>query len=256
MKKMRQGKKDIKSMVILIAAILVFAYALVRLGIIFLEYGKGQQSYNRLEEFAGSTKVGTQGAGSEGFSVDFEELKKINPDIAGWIRFENMDISYPIVQGKDNDYYLTHSFYKEELKCGSIFIEAENKADFSDDNTFVYGHNMKDKSMFAKLNEFKEEQIYRENPEFVIYTEDGIYQYSIFSCYVADVTWDSFTYQFGNGQQYEKWLQTAKERSLYDTGITPKQEQKTVTLMTCTPAGDNYRFLVHGVLTKTTKKTK
>ena len=129
-------------------------------------------------------------------------------------------------------------------------MEAENAGDFSDDNTFIYGHNMKDKSMFAKLNQFKDEQIYKENPEFLIYTEDGIYRYSIFSCYVAETSWDSFTYQFANHEAYGEWLQTVTDRSLYDTGITPTQEQKTVTLMTCTSAGDNYRFLVHGTLTE------
>ena len=253
MKKIRKGNKDIKSTIIFGIALVIFVYALIRLGMIFWEYAKGQQSYDKLDQFtsiADGGKSGDAGEMPENFSVDFEALKKVNPDIIGWIRFENMDISYPIVQGTDNDYYLTHSFDKEEIKCGSIFAEAENAADFSDDNTFIYGHNMKDKSMFAKLNQFKEEQIYKENPEFLIYTENAIYRYSIFSCYVADTSWDSFTYQFADEKAYEQWLQTVKDRSLYDTGIVPNQEEKTVTLMTCTPSGDNYRFLVHGILTE------
>ena len=252
MSKVKKRKRDIKSTVIFVIALVIFVYALVQLGVIFWEYAKGQQSYRKLENFTSSTQIGKGGALPEDFSVDFEALKKINPDIAGWIRFENMDISYPIVHGTDNDYYLTHSFDKQEIKCGSIFMEAENAADFSDDNTFIYGHNMKDKSMFAKLNQFKDEQIYKENPEFLIYTENGIYRYSIFSCYVAETSWDSFTYQFANGKAYEEWLETVTDRSLYDTGVVPKQEQKqkTVTLMTCTSAGDNYRFLVHGTLTE------
>lgn len=251
MKKMRKGKRDIKSTIIFVIALLVFVYALVRLGMIFWEYTKGQQSYDKLKDFTSSTEVGKggdSGLAPEDFTVDFEALKKINPDIVGWIRFENMDISYPIVRGKDNDYYLTHTFDKQELKCGSIFMEAENAADFSDDNTFIYGHNMKDKSMFAKLNQFKDEQVYRENPEFLIYTENAIYRYNIFSCYVADISWDSFNYQFASDKAYANWLETVRGRSLYDTGITPTQEQKTVTLMTCTSAGENYRFLVHGTL--------
>lgn len=250
MKKERRGKRDAKSTIVFVIALVIFIYAVVRLGMIFWEYAKGQQSYNKLEDFTNSTQIGKGGELPEDFSVDFEALKKINPDVVGWIRFENMDISYPIVHGTDNDYYLTHSFDMKELKCGSIFVEAENAGDFSDDNTFIYGHNMKDKSMFAKLNQFKDEQIYKENPEFLIYTEDGIYRYSIFSCYVAETSWDSFTYQFANHEAYGEWLQTVTDRSLYDTGIMPTQEQKTVTLMTCTSAGDNYRFLVHGTLTE------
>lgn len=253
-RKEKSGQRDIKTLIVFVVALAVFLYALIRLGMIFWEYAKGQQSYDKLAEFTTSTQVGSGGDSSgltpEDFTVDFDALKEVNSDVAGWIRFENIDISYPIVHGTDNEYYLTHTFDKQEIKCGSIFIETENSPDFSDDNTFIYGHNMKDKSMFAKLNQFKDEQIYKENPEFLIYTENGIYRYSIFSCYVADVSWDSFTYQFGSEEQYAQWLQTVKNRSIYDTGVTPTQEQKTVTLMTCTSAGDNYRFLVHGVLTE------
>lgn len=250
MKKVQKGKKDRKSTIIFVIALIIFVYALVRLGMIFWEYAKGQESYKNLEDFTSSTQIGKGGELPEDFSVDFDALKKINPDIVGWIRFENMDISYPIVQGSDNDYYLTHSFDKQEIKCGSIFVEAENAGDFSDDNTFIYGHNMKDKSMFAKLNQFRDEQIYKENPDFLIYTENETYRYSIFSCYVAEISLDSFTYQFANKEAYGKWLLTVTDRSLYDTGVVPKPEQKTVTLMTCTSTGDNYRFLVHGTLTE------
>ena len=225
MKKIRQGKRDLKSTIIFLLALVIFIYAIVRLGMIFWEYAKGQNTYDKLNKFTSSTDVGKGGELPENFSVDFEALKKINPDIVGWIRFE-----------------------KEEIKCGSIFMEAENASDFSDDNTFIYGHNMKDKSMFAKLNQFKDEQIYKENPEFLIYTEDAIYRYSIFSCYVADISWDSFNYQFATEDAYGEWLQTVKNRSIYDTGVTPQKDQKTVTLMTCTPSGENYRFLVHGAL--------
>ena len=225
MKKIRQGKRDLKSTIIFLLALVIFIYAIVRLGMIFWEYAKGQNTYDKLNKFTSSTDVGKGGELPENFSVDFEALKKINPDIVGWIRFENM-----------------------EIKCGSIFMEAENASDFSDDNTFIYGHNMKDKSMFAKLNQFKDEQIYKENPEFLIYTEDAIYRYSIFSCYVADISWDSFNYQFATEDAYGEWLQTVKNRSIYDTGVTPQKDQKTVTLMTCTPSGENYRFLVHGAL--------
>lgn len=245
---MRQGKRDFKSTIIFLLALAIFVYAIIRLGMIFREYAKGQKSYDKLGEFTSGTDIGKSGELPEDFSVDFQALKAINPDIVGWIRFENMDISYPIVKGTDNEYYLTHSFEKEKIKCGSIFMEAENASDFSDDNTFIYGHNMKDKSMFAKLNQFKDEQIYKENPEFLIYTEDAVYRYSIFSCYVADISWDSFQYQFATEDTYGEWLEKVTDRSIYDTGIVPQKEQKTVTLMTCTSAGDNYRFLVHGAL--------
>ncbi|MEG0961580.1 MAG: class B sortase [Lachnospiraceae bacterium] len=248
---MKKKKIDIKLLLIFLAAIAVFVYAAVQLAIIFMGYYKGEQEYAKLEKFAVSSSAGnSKGELAEEFSVDFNELEKINPEIVAWIHFENLDINYPVVQAKDNEYYLTRTFNKEELKCGSIFMEAENKADLSDDNTFIYGHNMKDKSMFAKLNNYKEEEIYRENPEFLIYTKSAIYRYSIFSCYQAEVNGDSFLYQFVNQEQYADWLKMVTQQSNYDTGIIPDAGKRTVTLMTCTSAGDNYRFLVHGTLTE------
>lgn len=105
----------------MVIALFVFIYALVRLCLIFWEYTKGQKSYDRLEEFTNTVEAeDSSDVVPEDFSVDFEALKKINPDIVGWIRFENMDISYPVVHGTDNEYYLTHTFDKQEIKCGSI----------------------------------------------------------------------------------------------------------------------------------------
>lgn len=243
---MKKKQADRRFLPLFLMALAVFCYAAVRLGLIFMEYYQGQQEYGKLAE---TVLKGQQQAGRpQSIQIDFEGLKQINKDVLGWIRFENLDINYPIVQSKDNEYYLSHSFYKEEMKCGSIFMEAQNTPDFSDDNTFIYGHNMKDKSMFAKLNQFQDKAVYDENPEFFIYREDGIYKYRIFACYAADVEWDSFLYQFADKKQYGAWQKTIKGRSNYDTGFLPKQEQKTVTLMTCTPAGENYRFLVHGAL--------
>lgn len=251
----KRKRIDWKFTIIFLAAAAVFIFAAVNLGKIFWEYYQGEQAYEELGEYVGSfdkddSSVEVEWERPEQFSVDFDGLRAINSDIVGWIRFENIDISYPIVQGEDNDYYLSHTFNKEEIKCGSIFMEADNAADFSDDNTFIYGHNMKDKSMFAKLNQFQDKEIYRENQSFLIYTETEIRRYEIYSCYVADITSDSFLYKFASNEQYAEWQKTVTGRSIYSTGLVPEPDQKTVTLMTCTPAGDGYRFLVHGILTE------
>lgn len=240
---MKTKRFDWKSAVIFLVALAVLASAVWKLCSAFLEYQKGRQEYGELEEsavFAGKEK--------ENFTVDFDKLRAVNPDIIGWIYFENMEISYPIVQGKDNEYYLNHTFYGEENKCGCIFMEAENAADFGDDNSFLYGHNMKDKSMFARLNEFQKKETYEKNPAFYIYTPKEVLQYKIYSCYSAELGGDSFLCRFKNQEEYGQWQKTVADKSLYDTGIVPKQNQKTVTLMTCTPAGAKERFLVHGAL--------
>lgn len=243
-----KNKPDWKFILPFFAALAVFVYGAVKLGVLFWEYYQGEQQYQKLENSVIIPKMELSGKEDSEFFVDFEKLKKINPDIAAWIYIEKLGISYPVVQGRDNQYYLDHTFYKEENKCGSIFIEAGNQKDFSDWNTFVYGHNMKDKSMFARLNEYQEEKTFQENPEFYIYTPEGTKRYQIFSCYIAALDWNSFQVDFGQEETYVSWQETVKKRSLYDTGITPRPGQSTVTLMTCTPAGQDYRFLVHGVL--------
>lgn len=252
---MRKKSIDWKFIVPFLIAFGVFLFTAVRLGMLWWGYYKGNREYQQIEESvvsvgeqADSQQSDSQNVQEKGFSVDFDKLKKINPDVVGWIRIEKLGISYPIVQGDDNEYYLHHTFYKEENKCGSIFMEAENSSDFSDYHTFVYGHNMKDKSMFAKLNELQEAEAFQENREFYIYTPKGAQRYEIFSCHAASLGTESFCYQFDDKDSYGKWQQSVLEQSIYDTGICPEAGQNTVTLMTCTPMGSEYRFLVHGVL--------
>ncbi len=250
------GKRlDWKFVLPFLSAFAVFLFAAVRLGIIWWEYREGSIEYRKLEEAVvsaveqmDSRQADSLGMQEKPFSVDFDKLREINPDVVGWIRMEKLGISYPIVQGNDNEYYLSHTFYKEENKCGSIFMETENSGDFNDCNTFVYGHNMKDKSMFARLNELQEEETFRDNREFYIDTPKGLQRYLIYSCHVAALGAQAFRYQFEDKEDYARWQQSVRQQSVYDAGIRPEPGQTTVTLMTCTPMGSDYRFLVHGVL--------
>lgn len=248
-------KPDWKFTVPFLIAFAVFLFAAVKLGLMLWEYYKGGQEYRHLEKSAVAAEKDTDSPkdGESGFFVDFEKLREINPDVVGWIHIEKLGISYPIVQGEDNEYYLAHTFHKEENKCGSIFMEAENQKDFSDQNTFVYGHNMKDRSMFARLNEFQEEETFRENPEFYIYTPKSVLRYKIYSCQIAALGGEAFRRQFSSVDDYGRWQEEVQEQSLYDAGGKPDPDQKTVTLMTCTPAGEGYRFLVHGALEEEVK---
>lgn len=113
--------------------------------------------------------------------IDFAELIRTNQDFRGWLYFPALDISYPVVQGEDNDYYLKHSFEGESVNAGCIFMDCGASADWSDRNTFVFGHNMRDESMFGAFkNLLKGTASCEENPYFYIYTEDKVYIYEIF----------------------------------------------------------------------------
>ncbi len=252
--------RKIINLLIFIAVLAVFLTAAVKLVRIGWNYYSSDREYRDLQEYVkentqdGSleTATGDQGDTAAEFSVDFAGLKKENPDCIGWIRFPDQDISYPILQGDDNEYYLKHTFRGEQLTAASIFMDYRNQPDFSDDNTFIYGHNMKNKSMFGKLNNYKEESFYRENPGFYIYTPDSTCYYKIFSCYLAEVEGqaDSFDTSFASEQEYAEYQKAVKARSAYDTGVAVDGSQKMVTLMTCNRAGYDYRFLVHAVLTE------
>lgn len=248
----KKKQQNILFRILFLLALAVFLYAAVRLILYGITYWKGSHEYKGLQKYVSEQpkdEISTEENGE--FIVDFSGLKELNPDCIGWIRFENIDISYPIMQGEDNEYYLKHTFEGQAVTAASIFMDANNHADFSDQNTFIYGHNMKDKTMFGKLNNYKDEEFYKENPYFYIYTPDYTYRYDIFSCYLArvDNKVDFYT-QFASDEQFQEFLDGVKAQSAYDTGVEVTPEDKVITLMTCNKAGYDYRFLVHAVQTE------
>ncbi len=262
----KKDKKQIIYGIIFVISLAVFIFSAVKLIGIAWNYYTADKEYEQLEEYIAVTEDDTEytlldtemrelvnslEAQEKGFSVDFEKLHEINPDCVGWIRYETLKISYPIVQGTDNDYYLTHTFYGNVRTAASIFMDYNNSPDYSDFNTFIYGHKMKDKSMFGLLTEYSEESFYKENPGFYIYTPEGVSYYTIFSCYEANVyeQEDTFTNKFSSADSYQNYLNKIKQRSVYDTGVEVDSSKHMVSLMTCTRSGEDYRFLVHAVKT-------
>lgn len=179
--------------------------------------------------------------------IDFDELINVNNDIVGWLRIRALDISYPVVQGEDNDYYLHRTFEKEDNFAGCLFLNCENNGDFSDQNTVVYGHNMKNGSMFGKLKNFREEETFNKSKYFWIFTPEFIYQYRIFSAVVVNKT--GLTYQtFFTDEQFDEYITNVFENSEVDnTGVEVTKEDRIVTLSTCT-GDDATRFVVLGKL--------
>lgn len=125
----------------------------------------------------------------EGFidiAVDFDALTAINPDLCGWLYVPAVAVSYPIVLGTDNDYYLTHTFQKTANKSGAIFLDAGTQTPFEEENTVIHGHNMKDGSMFGRLKKlYHDKRVYAGEPYFYIYTKEKTYKYLIFDRYVT-----------------------------------------------------------------------
>ena len=178
-------------------------------------------------------------------SVNVSGLKAQYPDVVGWIRFENGLISYPVMHSDSNDTYLYTAYNGTESIGGSIFVEATHKGDFSDTHTIIYGHNMKNGSMFGRLHNYRYNNSYfQKNKYFQIFTETEILRYEIFSYQQVHI--DSFVYKenFSSGKVLgEKLLQN----SLVRPSVYFEDKDKIVTLSTCI-SSDDYRFVVSAVL--------
>ena len=179
--------------------------------------------------------------------IDFEQLQSENEEIIGWLRIGALKDSYPVTQGKDNDYYLHRTFRGEYNFAGCIFLDSANSKFFTDQNSLVYGHNMKDGSMFGTLKDFKKQEVYDSNPYFWIFTPKLIYQYRIFSCCTVSKRGDPYRIRF-TSSAFQEFLDECVERSEVDThGVRPSSQDRIVTLSTCT-GDDSTRFIVQGVL--------
>ena len=251
-------KGDIILTLALIVAVAVFCFAAYNLFHIYTEYKKGTDEYNNIEQMAVTERdpesteevSDTEQGPQPPFDVDFAALQGVNPDVVGWIYIEALDgISYPVVQGEDNEEYLHTTYEKNYNFAGTIFIDYENSRDFTDCNTLVYGHNMKNGSMFGRLKNFSEDQTtYEKSKYFWIFTPEKDYRYEIISAYTTGVNSDTYTLFKGPGDEFQEYLDTIKgysEIETDDTELTIKD--RIVTLSTCT-GNDATRYVVQGRL--------
>ena len=251
----KKKKSDVLLTIALIVAIAVFCYAAFNLYHIYTEYKKGTDEYNQIEEMAVTERdadsaevAGPNAQLKPPIEVDFDKLKRVNEDVVGWIYVDALpDISYPIVKGKDNQTYLHQTYEKNYNFAGTIFVDYENSGDFSDCNTLVYGHNMKNGSMFGHLKKFREDdKLYKQDKYFWILTPERNYRYEIITAYTTGVNSDTYTLFKGPGEEFEKYLETIKgysEIQTDDTDLTIKD--RIVTLSTCT-GNESTRFVVQG----------
>lgn len=247
-KSRKARRKNMILNVILVAAIVVFCVSAFKLLQIGKGYKDGQSEYEKVRDVAIKNADD-----KEKFRVDFDELMKINDDTVGWIRFykEPSQINYPVVQGEDNDLYLHKTFSANENTLGAIFVDAAASSDFTDKNTIIYGHRMKDGSMFRKLEEYKDKDFWKENPYFYIYTPDGKeITYKIYSVGQVLDTSDTYLTSFAGEEDYQKFLDMTMKEADYDTGVKVTTDDTIVTLSTCTAASDEHRFVVRGVKEK------
>ncbi len=185
----------------------------------------------------------------ESFGISWENLRKINPEVAAWITIPGADISYPVVQGIDDEYYLKHNFQGKEDLFGCVFLGHDNKKNLTDSHSFLYGHNMEGNMMFANLNRYERPEFLQSCPTFEITTPERKYFYRIFSVEQAAPRSAAFEYGYQlKSRAYKLQLSILKENSMYDTGVMPQETQRMVTLITCNSRLDKeIRMAVHGI---------
>lgn len=184
--------------------------------------------------------------------IDFESLTKQYPDIYAWIRIPDTKVDYPILQhATDNEYYLNHTYDGKKRAEGSIFTDNYNSKDFSDPNTIIYGHNMKNGSMFKGLHKYRDKKYMEEHSNLYIYQEGRILHYKIFAAYIYDDRNILSSFDFSNPEIYESYLKfvlTKKDMSSnIDTTVDVTTSDKIITMSTCNN-NDKQRYLVQAVL--------
>lgn len=186
------------------------------------------------------------------FGISWKALRKMNSEIVAWIEVPGADISYPVVQGTDDTYYLHHSFSREKDAFGTIFLGSVHKKDFQESHCFLYGHNMEGNMMFANLNRYEEKEFWEECPEFYVYTPEKLLNYRIFSVQQSAALSPGFQYGYKLGSKaYQEQLKTLSGNSLYKTEVSLDAEAPMVTLVTCNSSLDEkIRMTVHGILVK------
>lgn len=182
----------------------------------------------------------------DGEAIDWDRLKKINPDIIAWIRVPGTKIDYPVLQCSEWNEYLHKNYKGEESYPGSIFIQPECPADFSGSHSILYGHNMRNLSMFGSLHQFEKEAFYRKNNKVYLYQPDQTIIGTVYSTYDCRDTGRTYETAFDSGEKWKDWLLMSRENSYYDTGKVPEKADRVVTLSTCSNGRSrDSRYVVH-----------
>ena len=188
-----------------------------------------------------------------------QKLQEENPDIVGWLEIEGTSINYPVLQGNDNEYYMTHNYKKQKSKNGSIFLTKDYNWSIPSSNLLIYGHNLSNGTMFQELLKYEKEDFYKKHPIIRFTTNNEDAEYEIISAFKSRVYYKSEKnvfryYYFVNAKteaEYNEFVQNAKKASLYNIDKTAQYGEQLITLSTCSYHVEDGRFAVVG--RKTTK---
>lgn len=249
-------KKRLAAGIILIAA----AAALVCFFIFhYRDSRKTLHAYDEVQKSAHEDISGEDQPDYLGLSIDFKTLKSENPDTVGWILIPGTAVDYPIMQSAENeeeDYYLTHNFDRSTGYPSCIYMQKTNASNFSDAVTILYGHNMKNGTMFASLHSYEDSDFFSRYPDIYVYTENATYHYHVIASYETKddylpSDYDSFDSP-ADVLKYQKWLLAqGKKSGCVDGSVSSLSvTDKILTLSTCVSGKSDRRFLVQAQMTE------
>ena len=251
----QKEKKKIREKIILVILLAIFvgiagfsAYQILN---ITNNYREGRLAYESLlEEMTIKTEEKEEVAVEPYYlQLNYEALNNRNSDFIGWIRMRDTVINYPIVQARDNDFYLHRSIDKGYLYSGTIFMDFRNSGDWSDLNSIIYGHRMNDGSMFGTLPKFANKAYWDEHRSFEIYRDNKVYIYSIYSFYKTKASGDTYQIYFNGDKAKSDWISATFNNSMYSSGQYVGINDHVITLSTCVRNEDDNRWVLHAVLT-------
>lgn len=221
------------------------------------EYRQGKAAYATLAETAVAVskvpnnaalaRPDTSGQNTLAIEVDFDALEKINPDVVGWLYCPDTIISYPVVQGEDNEYYLDHLFDGTQNSAGCLFLDSRCEG-LEGNNSIIYGHYIKNDTLFASLKEYQDQAYYEAHPRMFLITPESVWTIELFSAYITGTDGKAWQRTFDFEEEYEAWLIQLQENSCFDSSVTPGISDRVITLSTCSYVFQDARFVCHGLV--------
>ncbi|MGE6855781.1 class B sortase [Bacillus sp. FSL K6-2841] len=248
---MKRGKR-VCQRVLTIVCLGVFIYSGSAIGLELFGYYQNRQVLAKAQTMYGHEQGMNENRESGTIRTSFDELRKVNDDIVGWINMKDTMIQYPIVQSRDNAFYLTRNYLKNDTRAGSIFMDYRNDVLHESPNTVVYGHRMRDGSMFAGLTNYLKGDFFDEHRTFQYDTLYQSYEAEIFAVYETTVDFDYIQTDFQDLGEYAHYLQSVRKKSIYQTKTDVSTDDLILTLSTCDHvlAPKNGRLVVQAKLKK------
>ena len=242
-----------KNRIILLLAILLICGIMILINILTKNPINTDKTLKQLQNDQSQISSDTTTETKTDRMAKLEELQKENSDIVGWLQIENSNINYPVLQGTDNDYYMTHNYKKEYSKEGSLFLDKDYDWNIPSTNLLIYGHNNRgSNAMFTALINYKDEDYYKDHKNIRFTTSQEDAEYEIISVFLSRVYYksekDVFRYYYfinaENEQEFNEYVKNSKDASLYDIEATAQYGDQLLTLSTCEFSQEDGRLAI------------